>query len=225
MKNLLIYKFILLNALALLWLVGTDIQTHWFRNMLTSDKTFVTGIILVFFVIILARSFGVARETNRASNRLLPDGTVGLTEEIDIVGDLRYARIEWLEKAAGWMLFLGLIGTLMGLQVSLSGVNAGSVGSLEGIKTMAVQMVSGLRIEISTTIIGAIFSLWTEVNYTLIKSTVAEVAAVEDEILMKAAMAQDREEFSGIETYAPEDGLYDDDFPALKGEAMNQKAA
>lgn len=156
MKNILFYKLILVNSLAILWLGGTNHQTQWFSNMFQSDTTKVTWGIAALFVAVWCATWYVGKGLNIAYNRGASYNAKGL---------------EWIGAAGGWMLFLGLIGTLLGLQISLSGVNTGNLGNLEGIKSLAVQMIGGLRIELSATILGAIFALWTEVNYVILKHT------------------------------------------------------
>ena len=89
------------------------------------------------------------------------------------------------------MLTIGLIGTLYGLMISLSGVNTANINSVDGLKQIGVQLISGLRIEISTTLIGAMMALWTEVNYAVMKHTADFVAAFEEEAMARSIMEDD----------------------------------
>jgi hypothetical protein len=80
--------------------------------------------------------------------------------------------LEHLMYGAGWMFILGLIGTLIGLGISLAKVNLTNIREIDGIVEIAVQLIVGLRVEISASILGAIFGLWTEVNYVFLKRNV-----------------------------------------------------
>lgn len=190
-RNILFYKLVLLNTLAIAWLSVTQFQSGWFGKLFYSDTTGINYAIAGLFAVVLIGTARKGLEINRAHRDITGD-TVYIN---DWQGELRLKQMEWIEKAAGWMLFLGLIGTLYGLMISLEGVNTGNFGSVEGIKQIAVQMVAGLRIEISTTIIGALFALWTEVNFTVIKHTADYVAALEEEAMIEEKMAMDELEY------------------------------
>lgn len=173
MKNLLIYKLIILNVLAVVWLATSNFQTKWFQNLFFSDTTKINHFTAGLFGFATLMLLYEALQINRQVNAHLNGGV------FESSGDLWVSDIEWLERSAGWMLFLGLIGTLYGLLLSLSAVNTGNLATLEGIKQIAVQMMAGLRIELSTTIIGAIFSFWMEVNYAMVLREAKYLAKIE----------------------------------------------
>lgn len=175
MKNLLIYKLLIINVVAAVWFVTSNFQTKWFTNLFFSDTTRVNYATALLFGVVMLTLFWEAWQVNRQVNKHIESFPV----EDDCSGSLWVSDIEWFERAAGWMLFLGLIGTLYGLMMSLSAVNTGNLSTIDGIKQIAVQMLAGLRIELSTTIIGAIASLWTEVNYALLHREAKYLAKVE----------------------------------------------
>lgn len=200
MKNIVIYKLVLINALAITWLAVTNYQTGWLTGLFQADTTRLNYGTAGLFGLVWIGTMLKAREINTAFNDLMGNHVY----ERDWQGELRLKQMEWIERAAGWMLFLGLIGTLYGLMISLSGVNTGNFGSTEGIKQIAVQMVAGLRIEISTTIIGAMLALWTEVNFVILKHTADHVVVVEEGAMAEEMLA---------ESEYPD---FDDDFPILR---------
>ena len=171
MKNIMIYKLVLFNALAATWLAVTNYQTGWFEKLVHSDTTGINYATLGLFVLVLAATGFNAFKLNKAFNEILA--------EPDRKWMVRKKHLDWIERAAGWMLFLGLIGTLYGLMISLSGVNTGNINSVDGLKTIGVQLITGLRVEISTTLIDAITALWTEVNYTVVKHTADRFTSLE----------------------------------------------
>lgn len=171
MKNILIYKLVLLNALAVTWLSVTNYQTGWFTKLFLSDTSRVNfGTGALFIAVLIATAFAAIR-MNKAFN--------GIVDAPTLTWMVRKKHIDWIERSAGWMLFLGLIGTIYGLMLSLSGINAANVNSVDGLKTIGVQLISGLRIELSTTLVGAMAALWTEVNYTVMKHTADHFTSVE----------------------------------------------
>lgn len=184
MRNILIYKLVLLNALAITWLAVTNYQTGWFEKLFHADTTNLNYATAGLFALVWIGTWGKAKEINAAFNSIGSDDLFMPEWE----GELRLKKMEWMERAAGWMLFLGLIGTLYGLMISLSGVNTGNINSVEGLKVIGVQLITGLRVEISTTLIGAMLALWTEVNYAVIKYTADIVAATEEEAIATAVM-------------------------------------
>jgi hypothetical protein len=183
-KNILLYKLVLLNALAAAWLGVTNYQSGWFTKLFHADTTNLNYATASLFILVWLGTWLKAKEMNTASNNITGE-RVYLN---DWTGELRIKQMEWIERAAGWMLFLGLIGTLYGLMISLSGINTGNINSVDGLKIIGVQLITGLRIEISTTLIGAMLALWTEVNYAVIKYTADFVAAMEEEALARDIM-------------------------------------
>ncbi len=184
MKNILIYKLVLLNALAAAWLEVTNYQSGWFNKLVHADTTGLNYATVSLFGLVWIGTWFKAKELNKAFNNI----TGNHVYLDDWVGELRIKQMEWIERAAGWMLFLGLIGTLYGLMISLSGVNTGNINSVDGLKIIGVQLITGLRVEISTTLIGAMCALWTEVNYSVMKHTADFVAATEEEALARSVM-------------------------------------
>lgn len=177
MKNLLLYKLILFNVLLVAWGLGTAGITERIGQTFGADTTGVSYLILAFFGATFLGSVGYAWVINKVMNIYAKGNTPDSFRGVGWVED-----IDWIAYSGAWMLFLGLIGTLMGLQISLEGVNTGNLSSLEGIKALAVKMVQGLRIEISTTIIGAAACLWTEMNFVIIRHSANKLARHENNI-------------------------------------------
>lgn len=49
-------------------------------------------------------------------------------------------------------------------------------------------MVSGLKTEISASVVGLMFSLWAEVNYVILRQTVIQVVDFEEDIRASSYM-------------------------------------
>lgn len=163
MKNLLLYKLILFNALILAWGLGASGVSDRIATTFAADSTGITYLIVGFFVLTFIGLLFSAWNLNKRMNLYVSGNTPDIYR-----GKLLAEDLEWVAYAGGWMLFLGIIGTLLGLQISLEGVNTGNM-TIDGVKTLAVKMIQGLRIELSATIVGAAFCLWTEMNYVLVR--------------------------------------------------------
>ena len=175
MRNILLYKYTLLNVLAIVWLVMTEIQTKWLSKMVFSDTTYISHTICGLFLAVFFATTLTMLKTNRDSNDF--SQMIGRRQ-----GAIRVTNLDWIERTGMWMLMLGLIGTIRGLQISLEGVNTGNLANLEGVKALAVQMITGLRIELAATLLGAGTFLWTEVNYAVINQTAAQLAYEEERL-------------------------------------------
>ncbi|MFQ5993480.1 MAG: MotA/TolQ/ExbB proton channel family protein [Acidiferrobacterales bacterium] len=78
------------------------------------------------------------------------------------ISDVRYI--------ANILVFLGLIGTVIGFIVALSGVNPESSSSVENIAPMVATLINGMSIALYTTLLGAVLHVWLMVNHRILAS-------------------------------------------------------
>lgn len=78
-------------------------------------------------------------------------------------------KVAFVTESARWMQFIGLIGTVVGFIVALSGVTQGAIDSAETVKTMVGTLLSGMQIALLTTLTGSVCSLWTQINRWIIE--------------------------------------------------------
>jgi hypothetical protein len=187
------YRLIIANSLILFWLIGTDFQSGWFSKLVKADATYVSWVIIGAFVTMFATLYWKAKENNRAYNTLFADGSDEDWNAHELRGAIRDVEIDWFERAAAWLLYLGLVGTLLGLSMSLDGISLSGLSTPEGLKNVAIQMVTGLKTEISASVIGLIFALWAELNYVILRQTVLHVVDMEEDIRATSYMDDDDE--------------------------------
>ncbi len=89
------------------------------------------------------------------------------------------ARIVVVRHVANSLVLLGLIGTVIGFIIALSGVDPETVADVDKIAPMVGELIRGMSVALYTTLVGAIFSLWLTVNYQILAGgAVTLVAAI-----------------------------------------------
>lgn len=80
------------------------------------------------------------------------------------------SRIAVVRHIANSLVFLGLIGTVIGFMIALSGVNPEDAADISAIGPMVSTLISGMSVALSTTLVGAVLNIWLMVNYRLLES-------------------------------------------------------
>jgi hypothetical protein len=80
------------------------------------------------------------------------------------------ARIASIRHIANSLVFLGLIGTVIGFIIALSGVNPQAAADVDSIGPMVSILISGMSVALYTTLVGAILNVWLMLNYRLLES-------------------------------------------------------
>ncbi|MEM8948858.1 MAG: MotA/TolQ/ExbB proton channel family protein [Pseudomonadota bacterium] len=80
------------------------------------------------------------------------------------------SRIAVVRHIAGSLVFLGLIGTVIGFMIALSGVNPDDAADISAIGPMVSTLIGGMSVALSTTLVGAVLNIWLMVNYRLLES-------------------------------------------------------
>jgi len=177
LNHLLIFRFLLLNVVGYIGL-GLAFQRGWIEYLFTNDPTFITSIILVLFCCVSLTTFVKVLKTSRNLDAqkagpypCLPPGRSSKV----------WAKIAWLLESSETMIGLGLIGTVIGFSVALSGVNEGSLGTAQGVSTALGPLMVGMKIALNTTIVGSILGMWNGVNQRMLQTaTTCWLADCED---------------------------------------------
>ncbi|MDX1422141.1 MAG: MotA/TolQ/ExbB proton channel family protein [Kiloniellales bacterium] len=185
------YRFLLLLRFALINLIGFALlalaQTHgWVTLALAADSTHLVVVITLVFLAGLAhcayRIVQTSRELNRAKpfDPLVPSlaadflaktrGRNGESRSI-LVAALRLKltqRIAVVRHVANSLVLLGLIGTVIGFIIALSGVDPQSAGDFSAVAPMVSTLIEGMSTALFTTLVGAVLNVWLMVNYHLL---------------------------------------------------------
>ncbi|MGI9409941.1 MAG: MotA/TolQ/ExbB proton channel family protein [Hyphomicrobiaceae bacterium] len=77
-------------------------------------------------------------------------------------------KIASVRQIANILVFLGLIGTVIGFIVALSGVDAKAAADTTHVARMIGTLISGMSVALYTTLLGAVLNLWLSINYRML---------------------------------------------------------
>ncbi len=78
-------------------------------------------------------------------------------------------RVGVVRHVANSLVLLGLIGTVLGFIIALSGVDPNVAGDVRAVAPMVTNLVAGMSVALYTTLVGAVLNLWLTVNYHLLR--------------------------------------------------------
>lgn len=169
LRNLLPYRFLLVNLLAMLAGV-LAFERGWIQPLYGNDFTYLTSITTALFAACWVTTFRRILGVSKVMNAAKKDGAWPIKQgAIDKV----WAKIAWLGDVSGWLVGLGLLGTIIGFKYALSGVSVSGLGSAAGVSDAIGPLMEGMRIALNTTIVGAIFSTWNEVNQRMLRTAIS----------------------------------------------------
>jgi hypothetical protein len=184
-RSLLILRFALLNIVAAS-LLGAAWMQGWLDELVRTDTTHLCAIIgLVFLVGLIQAGRRVVQTslelnavrlgTGRSPISALADDLracdAGRRTEMIALLRLRLGnRIAGVRYVANTLVLLGLIGTVIGFIIALSGVDATAAGDVEAIGPMVSRLVAGMSVALYTTLAGSVLNIWLMLNYRLLEA-------------------------------------------------------
>ncbi len=91
-------------------------------------------------------------------------------------------RIVAVRHIANALVFLGLIGTVIGFIIALSGVDPESASSAENVAAMVATLIGGMSVALYTTLIGAVLYIWLTVVYRILVTGTVDLIATAIEL-------------------------------------------
>jgi len=184
-SHLLILRFALINIVALALLAAAAVQ-GLVERVFVSDQTYLTvaiaGVFIVGLVICTARVWETSRNLDQA-NDFDPLQSSRAAEYLSVLrgrsGDSRSIlastlrlslsqRISIVRQTANSLVLLGLIGTVIGFIIALSGVDPDQASDVKAITPMVSTLIQGMSTALYTTLVGAVLNVWLMVNYHLL---------------------------------------------------------
>ncbi|MGI9524994.1 MAG: MotA/TolQ/ExbB proton channel family protein [Hyphomicrobiaceae bacterium] len=184
-RNLLFMRFVLFNvgatALAVAayfqgWLDGLFLENIWIAA-LGIFVIFLYGLGLCGLKIwqttmalnsVRSGSFGPG---SRAQNYLETTDFSDPDNRVVQVNLLRLRlthKISVVKQIANILVFLGLIGTVVGFIMALSGVDAKTAAETAHVAGIIRKLIEGMSVALYTTLLGAVLNLWLSINYRLL---------------------------------------------------------
>lgn len=195
-RYLLVLRFALLNVVGFA-LLGAAYVQGLVDRVIVADPTYLCVLIFLVFLgglgICARKVWQTSRELNglreydatsesAATPHLAP--LLGRTAEsrANLAGATRLRlshRIAIVRNIGNTLVLLGLIGTVLGFIVALSGVDPERAADVSAITPMVSTLISGMSTALYTTLVGAVLNVWLMANHQLLASgTVKLIAAL-----------------------------------------------
>jgi hypothetical protein len=198
-RYLLLLRFILANVIALA-LVGAAAGQGWIEELLAADQGGLVRAIIAVFLVGLVWSCQRTIQLSRGLNELerfakIPGAPV--PAYLDAVAGraadsrallastlrLRLAnRVAPIRHLANSLVLLGLIGTVVGFIIALSGVRPEVVSDVAAIGPMVSTLISGMSVALYTTLVGSLLNVWLMVNVRLLEGGTVKLLAATVEL-------------------------------------------
>ena len=189
---LLLFRFALTNIIAFA-LLGAAWYQGFIAMVATADQTRICGIIFLVFIVGLGlcglRVWQTSRELNQLKDfdPLAPSRAAAYVAQIRGRSDGSRAilasamriklaqRITSVRHIAGSLVLLGLVGTVVGFIIALSGVDPEKASDINSVSPMVSTLVAGMSTALYTTLVGAVLNLWLMANYRLLVGGTAKL--------------------------------------------------
>ena len=185
--GLLVVRFALLN-LACGSLLAVAFLHGLVDKVIAADKTGISIGIFAVFVVGLAICGVKILRTSRELDRVHDFKPLRPSRAADYLAQLRGApadgrsiiasalklklshRVGLVRQFASSLVMLGLVGTVVGFIIALSGVDPARAGDISAIGPMVSTLIEGMSTALYTTLVGAVLNLWLMANHRLLSS-------------------------------------------------------
>jgi len=190
-KYLLLFRWLVVNLVGF-FLLGVAYMYGWIDLVLAADQTFISVMIFVTFAWGLISSgiktYKTSQELNHAKNDYekskwrklvdnLYDDKVAPAQIIEALKLKMFSRIAIVRWFANSLVMMGLIGTVVGFIIALSGVDPSFASDVTLIGKMVSVLISGLGTAMYTTLVGSVLNLWLLANYHILAEGTANLLA------------------------------------------------
>lgn len=186
-RFLLLFKFGLVN-LASLGLLTAAYLNGWVQDAIVADFTGLTFVIcavaLIGFTICARRIVQLSMELNQVRHTA-PDKTTRVQAYLLAVQSAESGsrpllanalrmklagKINVVKHFANVLVFLGLVGTVLGFIIALSGVDPETASDVSAVGPMVATLIDGMAVALYTTLIGSILHIWLMINFRLLET-------------------------------------------------------
>ncbi len=186
-KYLLILRYSLINLVGLIFLFVLITQGYVTKAIKADITNMVIVILTLFavgFVLAAYRTFWLSRELNYTFFKILPNHSLAKeflqsSKKLDassrnnLAASLRIklsSKINYIKFMANTLVILGLIGTVIGFIIALSGVDGSVSSNPEEVSKMVSTLIQGMSVALYTTLVGSICSVWLNICYQIMST-------------------------------------------------------
>ena len=186
-KYLLILRYSLINLVGLTFLFVLITQGYLSKAIkadITNMVIVIIGVFLVGFVLATYRAFWISKELNYAMKIKLPalslaSEYVSNTKKLDASSRNNLAislrlklatKINLIKFISNTLVILGLIGTVIGFIIALSGVDGSVSSNPEEVSKMVSTLIQGMSVALYTTLVGSICSVWLNICFQILST-------------------------------------------------------
>ena len=205
-RYLLIVRFTLVNLVAVALTAATYLQ-GWLDGLFTATLRELSAVIfLVFFYGLVLCGANIWRHgielndvkggTPEPDSRIAKflEQTRGADSpsrsiQMDSLRLKLTDRIVRVRHIANSLVFLGLIGTVIGFIIALSGVDPAAATDSEHVADMISTLISGMSVALYTTLVGSVLYVWLIVNYWILTSGTVDLITAIIELVESRARA------------------------------------
>ncbi len=198
-RYLLVVRFVLVNLVAAALLAAAYMQ-GWVDGIFAERLRELSGAIFLVFLYGLGLCGVQVWRHSVALNQLKsgtpnPESRIGkylgraasASSESRLLqaGTLRLKltnRIVVVRHIANALVSLGLIGTVIGFIIALSGIDPESASSAENVAGMVTTLIGGMSVALYTTLIGAVLYIWLIVGYRILVTGTVDLIATTIEL-------------------------------------------
>ena len=186
-KYLLILRYSLINLVGLVFLFVLLTQgyiTKAIKADITNMVILILTLFAVGFTLAAYRTFWLSRELNYSFLKVLPNESLAKeflqsSKKLDassrnnLAASLRIklsSKISYIKFMANTLVILGLIGTVIGFIIALSGVDGSVSSNPEEVSKMVSTLIQGMSVALYTTLVGSICSVWLNICYQIMST-------------------------------------------------------
>ena len=186
-KYLLILRYSLINLVGLTFLFVLITQGYLSKAIkadITNMVLVIIGVFSIGFILAANRTLWVSKELNNAMKKKLPALSLASeyvlnTKKLDASSRNNLAislrlklatKINFIKFISNTLVILGLIGTVVGFIIALSGVDGSVSSNPEEVSKMVSTLIQGMSVALYTTLVGSICSVWLNICFQILST-------------------------------------------------------
>ena len=200
LRSLLLLRYTLFNVLAFS-LLGVAFTLGYVERVIEADQTYLSVVIFIVFLVGLGLCTHRIWQTNSEIDALNSPSGIASPKVAHLVtaissdkaesrsnlsGSMRMRvahRISVVRHLGNTLILLGLIGTVLGFIIALSGVDPEKASDVNSIAPMVSTLIKGMSTALYTTLIGSILNVWLMANYQLLTGgTVQLISSLQEQV-------------------------------------------